>query len=239
LRDHGHTSFSSGPRGTSWPGLRSTPPLPCPKYSPMSVSDWSRSHTGGFEFRVSLPGVPASHRRVWLEGGRVRIHGARPVSRQHLACLPRGARISQDGRYEIFEAAVPVSAAADPSRATLQQKGSTLQIVMPSHTGLAEDTTASARPSPSSQGPSADSGDMSAGTVEDDRAAPRAQKEAQLEYLPHQHLPSPAEHALAQGIEIIEEAFPWPEKEADAAAGWWDNRGDFHEYGGGAGVPST
>merc|ERR1740123_1170741 len=244
FRDYGNTGLSSGPRGNSWPGLWSAPQPPCPQYRPMSVSNWRRSSTGGFELSASLPGVPASHRHVWLEEGdrALRIHAARPVSRELLACLPRGTRVSQDGRYEIFDATVPVAATADHSRAALRQKGSALRIVMPLRTEVAEDTTATARPSSSSRSPSADdSVEMSAaGTAEDvDRAPCAHNQDAQLEHLSRQQSPSPTELALAQGVEVVEEDFPWPEKQADAAAGWWDNRGDLHEYGGGAGVPST
>merc|ERR1719330_1425276 len=113
---------------------------------------------------------------------------------------------------------------------------------MPHRSEVAEDTKAIARPSSSNPSPSGDDGtDMSAaGKAEDvDRAACSHNQDAQLEHLSRQQSPSPTELAVAQGVEVVEEDFPWPEKQADAAAGWWDNRGDFHEYGAGAGVPST
>jgi len=43
-------------------------------------------------------------------------------------------------------------------------------------------------------------------------------------------VPTPEELALGQGVEIVEEDYPWPEKRADAAEGWWDNRGEFQYY---------
>merc|ERR1712190_341661 len=43
--------------------------------------------------------------------------------------------------------------------------------------------------------------------------------------------PRPAALVMIDGIEITDEEMPEPEKDVDAAEGWWDLRGMFHEYG--------
>jgi len=53
---------------------------------------------------------------------------------------------------------------------------------------------------------------------------------------PHEHAPveTPVPRAAlpsSDGIEVEDADFPWPEKNADASEGWFDNRGDFQYYG--------
>lgn len=197
----------------------------------MSVSEWSRSSTGHLELSASLPGVHASHRRVWLgEGGRtLRIRAARPIPLQDPACLPRGARLSKDGTSEIFDATFPVVPAAAAARPAVQQEGSTLRILVPTHTEIPVDDANDAKTEDAqlaSLSPQAPTGDIARPRAQD--LVPKSRYHIkQPKQLRSQRIPTPEE---LEDVEVLDEDFLWPEKQADAASGWWDNRGEFHEY---------
>lgn len=55
-------------------------------------------------------------------------------------------------------------------------------------------------------------------------------QDMQPQEAPPQSMPAPEELASADGVEVTDEEFEWPEKDADASSGWWDHRGDFYEY---------
>jgi len=104
----------------------------------------------------------------------------------------------------------------DASRAVLQQSQKGLQIIVPRRAPMHverrdHDKASDADEARPSQGVNRETSVKQA-TLQGDR-------------------PIDVVQAHAQGVEVVEEEFPWPEKLADAAAGWLDNRGDFHEYG--------
>jgi len=224
--------------------LRQLPP--CPQYRPLSLSEWSRTIAGHVQLRASLPGVASSHRWVWLSEDKSALHlrALRPLPARGASCLPQGAQLSADGRFEIFETTVPVPTRGDTSRATLREVANGLQITLPLRAAAspgyasmpalsspqsvytASGKQAQARQTSSAPTPAAVTtsvgGDRSARTVAMGAGAPASTLAAAS--------PTPEELALAQDVEIVEKDYPWPEKRADAAEGWWDNRGEFQYY---------
>lgn len=215
----------------------------------MSVSRWSRASQGTLQMTATLPAVPAKHRSIELsrDGATIHVRAARPIPPQGARCLPRDAQLSQDGRFELFQADVAVPGGADGGRAVLRRLADGLAVTVPlRHSSPApraeavpsELQTASApraeapapgprqprrwtpvQPPPAAQAPSPAS-------RQPRRAAPMPPQGAAQAL----RGPSAGELARAQGVDLVEEEFPWPEKSADAVAGWRDNRGDFHEY---------
>jgi len=173
--------------------------------------------------RVSLPGVPAAQQRVWLsdDARTVFVRAMRRVPAAGARCLPRSARLSADGAHEVFDVALPVPMSADASQARLRDVRGGLQIVLPlraapsravpSHS-TQPDIDVQSPVSPTAVPPPSRSGTASATTTP-----------TPVELTPEQR-------KLIEGVEIVEEDFPWPEKRADAVEGWWDNRGTFQYY---------
>lgn len=156
----------------------------------------------------------------------MRIQAARPVPRQGRACLPRSAHVSRDGRHELFHTKVSIPPTVDPYRAVLRPSQGGLQIVVPRHKPVHVEH----------QGTGNGNGNSKVSEVRRAEPRPGASKEAAMEQVAmasskHGNSPGGTSQVREQDAEVAEEDFPWPEKLADAAAGWWDNRGEFHEYG--------
>eukprot|EP00425_Heterocapsa_triquetra_P044231 CAMPEP_0195078808 /NCGR_PEP_ID=MMETSP0448-20130528/20903_1 /TAXON_ID=66468 /ORGANISM="Heterocapsa triquestra, Strain CCMP 448" /LENGTH=181 /DNA_ID=CAMNT_0040111573 /DNA_START=58 /DNA_END=600 /DNA_ORIENTATION=- len=105
---------------------------PCPHYQPMRVSDWWEDRRGHV-LRATLPGVDARNRRAWLsrDGQSVHISAARPLPPRGRECMPADARVSRDGRHEVFEAVAPVPATADVDATTVREERRGLEVAMP------------------------------------------------------------------------------------------------------------
>lgn len=109
-------------------------------------------------------------------------------------------------------------------------RGRHLDVNMPQHSTHTTNLDASARlaqpaPQASHQRPMAPSAGGS-----------MANTAANVIPAPHKHAPvaTPIPRAAlpsSDGIEVEDADFPWPEKNADASEGWFDNRGDFQYYG--------
>lgn len=78
---------------------------------------------------------------------------------------------------------------------------------------------------PSAGGSIANTAAMSRASSRSNNVVPASHKHAPVATpVPTAALPS------SDGIEVEDAEFPWPEKDADASEGWFDNRGDFQYY---------
>eukprot|EP00933_Yihiella_yeosuensis_P071462 TRINITY_DN79668_c0_g1_i1.p1 TRINITY_DN79668_c0_g1~~TRINITY_DN79668_c0_g1_i1.p1 ORF type:complete len:335 (+),score=68.30 TRINITY_DN79668_c0_g1_i1:185-1189(+) len=114
---------------------------PCPRYEALQMSDWepfadsTGTQAGGYRMRALLPGVHAKNRRTQLssDGTEIEILGARPLPPRGQSCLPRDAKLTQDGRHELLSAKVPLPRGADVSRATVRQiREDVIEVTVPS-----------------------------------------------------------------------------------------------------------
>lgn len=196
----------------------------CPQYKPMQISEWQlvRSASGdGHKIQIILPQVRAQDRRTQLssDGRYLEILGLRPVPVRGRfrapECLPQDAQVSRDGQHEILEASVPLPHGADVGRATVRQYGTQgVEVLVPGRPTRAqvEQPTVS-RPS----------------TLVTARSAEHAKRLRRpavptLPARPKVVLPS------SDGVAVVDEDFPYPEKKSDASSGWMDNRGEFQSY---------
>jgi len=202
----------------------------CPEYQSLAASAWSRTTAGDHLIKVTTPGITASQRRISVadDGGALRIQAFRPL---HLlggrACLPRTAHISGEGRHELLEGRLDFPPGADVSGATVRSVQGGVEITVASsrkrHEGV--------RLRGSSEQEHASERRVRGRHSQEDLEASKRLGQATVEQepsLPPQ--PSPRDLALAQGVEILDEEYLWPAKNPDAATGWYDTRGDFHEY---------
>ncbi|CAK9059023.1 unnamed protein product [Durusdinium trenchii] len=180
---------------------------PCPTYRPIELSEWVKV-PGGYKMYASLPGVRPSDQRAQLssDGQTIDILGFRQVPKRGHAwaheCLPRNAKLSRDSRFEILEASARVPF-GDISRATMRQTGYGLDITVP-------------------QWPMRERKSFRAQDIPQPK--PHLKLEAKPTAVPEVPLPP------SDGIEVIEEEYDYPEKDADAAEGWIDMRGEFQSY---------
>eukprot|EP00746_Dinoflagellata_sp_MGD_P008771 gnl/MRDRNA2_/MRDRNA2_117611_c0_seq1.p1 gnl/MRDRNA2_/MRDRNA2_117611_c0~~gnl/MRDRNA2_/MRDRNA2_117611_c0_seq1.p1 ORF type:complete len:266 (+),score=40.79 gnl/MRDRNA2_/MRDRNA2_117611_c0_seq1:88-798(+) len=193
---------------------------PCPAYKSMKLSNWEKMPTGDFVLRGAMPGVRSNARRVWLDesGGTLHIKALRPVPVQGRRCLPSLARISSDGRYEIFEASVALPSHADATGGTIKQTSYGFEILLPRlPTGKPRSSEIHAqqtRTNPTlSQKASHAQGQLRQPSVGERTAA-----------MPKVPLEIP------EGVEVIDVEPEEPMKNPDAAEGWYDNRGEFQLY---------
>mmetsp|Transcript_98594 Transcript_98594/g.234863 ORF Transcript_98594/g.234863 Transcript_98594/m.234863 type:complete len:259 (-) Transcript_98594:192-968(-) len=211
----------------AWPYHEEAYRPPCPQYKPMELGDWEEAITpygGAYQLSVMLPGVHPQNRLVeLLEGGRgVHISGYRQVPTRGrvraLECLPDDARLSRDGRYEILDAKVLFPQDADASQASVRHGRQGLEVTAPlrrePRVRLPPRVPAEAmqheRPQPAVE----ETRRNSKPSVSSRRIAT-----AELQMAPR-----------TDGIEITEEEYPYPEKDPDAAEGWFDNRNEFQPY---------
>jgi len=158
--------------------------------------------------------------------------------------------LSTDGRFEVFETAVLVPPRGDAARATLRNVNNGLLITVPDIVvaDFLEDVgvQGSSPPQPSQARSEAGlhwkqtSNPPEPAELAGNAASVRREKQVASEGETASPgvrasstavvTPTPRELALAQGVEIVDEDYPWPEKLADASEGWWDNRGEFHDY---------
>merc|ERR1712039_1017652 len=137
----------------------------------------------------------------------------------------------------VFQTEVPVPAGSDSSRATVRGVTNGLQITVPlamrpGYESMRAPSTF--QPDHAAPGTGAEVKQTSAAPTSAERAgvAPSEGTTLGAGALAQRVVaPAPEELALAQGVEIVEEEYPWPQKRADASEGWWDNRGEFHSYG--------
>lgn len=196
----------------------------CPQYKPMQISEWQlvRSANGDrHKIQVVLPQVRAQDRRTQLssDGRYLEILGLRPVPARGRfrapECLPQDAQVSRDGQYEILEASVPLPHGADVGRATVRQYGTQgVEVLVPSRPVRAQtEQPAATKP-------------FTRATAISAEHANRLRRPAvpTLPARPKVVLPS------SHGVVVVDEDFPYPEKESDASSGWMDNRGEFQSY---------
>lgn len=180
---------------------------------------------GNRQITVEMPDVHQQHRKVWMEatgeGHVLHFEALRALPQGGVRCLPRGAQLTRDGRAEVLRTSVPVPEELLSETAHLRHTRSGVAVTMQSRgrsqaRGAWQPSKPAARYAP---GPTPD-GQASKSQVS-------ARSTATL-----RGVARPARHAryVADGVEVVEEPPRWPEKLEDAVSGWWDNRGDFHEY---------
>lgn len=175
--------------------------LPCPQYQPIAVSTWETLPGGVYSVHVSLPGAKPEHHLAWLSEDRASVQF-------------RATR------------ALPARGLCLPSEARLSQDGrhEVLEAIVP----LPEDgdpTNATVRRA--SHGLEVLIPKRVLVSVASRTEGVTSASEVGV----RNSSPQPATLVTTDGIEITDEEIQEPEKDADAAEGWWDRRGVFHEYG--------
>merc|ERR1712187_599276 len=200
----------------------------CPEYKPATVSRWRETHDGRFAVKVGLPGVHSDNQRVWLgeDGSTLHVRAARSVSDLGgRRCLPRTARLSEDGRAEILELGMSLPSASEASRTTIRNVQGGVEILVPRlrhskpHVAAQNDVRDSIATSPSTPQVAHRAAQNSPSPRPSSRQSIIARRPVQWWRLP----PS-------DGIEVVDEVWPADEKRQDAAVGWVDNRGEFQNY---------
>jgi len=185
-------------------------PPPCPPYRAMQISEWRPTADGKLAAHVALPDVRPEDRRVSLDETRavISVRAARRLSAHGRRCLPRSARLSEDGRFEILDGALALPVAADVSRATVRDVRGGIEVLLPSSwpRRIAPRKLPPLPPVPP--------------------AAHRTATKGPQDQSPAWRLALPP----ADGVEVVEENFPFPSEDSDAAEGWLDNRGEFQHY---------
>jgi HSP20 family molecular chaperone IbpA len=104
----------------------------CPEYRPVRVSDW-KADAKQLTSNIELPDVDKSTLRIALADNEksIRVRGLRQVPAAGRSCLPKNAKMTKDGRYEIVEVAVPVPKDGDAKKAQSEEIKGGLQLVMP------------------------------------------------------------------------------------------------------------
>lgn len=152
--------------------------------------------------------------------------------------MPRHARLSSDGRFEILEGVVALPRGADVDGARVRHEQDGLRITMPvaarkhgeadsERLQFQQQEHQRRKPAVGSRVHGAEAG--RGGTLASTPAAAAVHRKPPAQ-LRKKTGPTPQELALAQGVEMVSEEYPWPKKHPDAAEGWYDNRGEFHEY---------
>lgn len=205
---------------------------PCPKYRPMELGEWQEAVTpsgGAYQMHAELPWVQPSDRRAQIspDGLSIDILGLRQVpARGRMRapeCLPRGAKLSRDGRFEILEASVPVPP-GDVSLATVRQTRHGLDITVPLRQHLHPANTPKTGDQKGQKDQSVDQ------SVHGFHGVHRGQQPDQDDVAMRQPKPRKVSLPPSDGIEIVEEEYEYPEKDADASEGWVDIRGEFQSY---------
>lgn len=223
-------SYEAGQRHTQ---LRQEVPQSCPEYQGIEVSDWVMRGKGIWAARVALPGVNSKHHQVSVDesGTGLKIWAARPLpSRQ--VCLPTDTKVLEDRSAEILETVVSVPADCDASRATVRNVQGGLEILVPMSKPSVEHVGQTGRRDTSDLRTS----NSEAGEQESHYAGLKHFHRAGKQEVSYKTRTCSARAAWlcelpsSHGIEVIEEDFPHPEKNSDAAEGYWDNRGMFQYY---------
>merc|ERR1712048_444541 len=177
---------------------------------------------------IRLPGVHHDNRRVWLgdDGSALQVRAARSLSAQGgRRCLPRSAKLSADGGAEILDLEIPLPVTAvDATRAVVRNVQGGVEVLVPL---LPKSEQASRRSSATRVNPTATPGTVPPVQVDSVTTQRRFKATEQTPVIrpkPTWTLPS------SEGVEVVEEDWPAEDKLPDAASGWLDNRGDFHEY---------
>jgi hypothetical protein len=180
---------------------------PCPQYEPVRMSDWKSQSGRKLTLDVELPKVEKQTLRTWLDADKsmIRIQGLRSLQTRDRECLPEDASITRDGRSEILEVSIPV-----PNEG-MMQKWSAQHV----QGGLRFSVPLKVQQQSSSQNVPHHS------TSQSQPSTHAAMKMDQ------------PKHPTAQpfdGVQVEDVPYEWPEKETDAAEGYFDARGDFYEY---------
>lgn len=213
---------------------------PCPRYEPMQISDWNVGRNQHLVLQVSLPDVHYRDTETWLskDGSLIHTEGYRSLPLQGRGCLPAGAKVSRDGRYEILSAAIPVPGKGDVQKASVRQMrdGNGLIISMPQRTQRQPAPVQSERKAFGTENDNVNSRqrDMSNGASQKSyttsATAPLEDHTAALQESVHTQKRSHVVLPPSTGIQVEDIDFPWPEKSPDACSGWVDNRGEFQSY---------
>jgi hypothetical protein len=211
-------------------------PRPCPQYEPLQTSEWRDISGLKLGLRVSLPNVEYENMDVRLgkDGTTMHVRGVRGLPVYGRRCLPRGAHMSSDGRYEILEVDVSVPAEGDAQKNHVRHVRGGLQIEVPRR---------ARPPMPPSRRHSKRNGataqDAQSGSIHAETQQVSAQDTAQSSPLKYNsvrpmRLGRPARTSIvlppSTGIHVEDADFPWPDKNEDASEGWTDNRGESQSY---------
>jgi len=209
---------------------------PCPRYQSMHLSDWQVAANQQLVLDISLPNVRHQDMRASLssDGSTIHMKAWRHLPARGRACLPAGASVSHDGRYEVLEADIPVPGMVDGERASMRELRGGMRISVP-HRPRPQEMSAPRRGWPQATA-TRDEGSSSGRS----RTHANAHREAAATAaLPGSRTQGPSEYARARvtvalppstGIQVEDDVFPWPQKNPDASEGWLDNRGDFQFY---------
>lgn len=194
-------------------------PTPCPRYEPAQLSRWTEGPAGAASLQAVLPGVRSEHREASLSSDGLRLHvrGWRPLPAGGRACVPRDARLSRDGRYELLEVSAPVPAVLDTSKATLRRTDEGLAVTMPLLAGQGHGGGTAAE-SAAAASPATPAGQKRPTPAPQRRRVPPAPKVLRPTLPP------------SDGLVVEEEELPPLEKRPDASEGWFDLRGEFQRY---------
>jgi hypothetical protein len=197
----------------------------------MGISKWEKMPSGDFLLRGALPGVRSNARRVQLDqsGTTLHIQAARPVPARGRRCLPSSAKISPDGRFEVYEASVALPPATDGARGTVQQTSNGFEVLVPR--------------SPSAKHRSPIVADLEQGTQmkpiqesilgDEQLRSPSLRRDVTQDFAKTRVNPSPKPETvpeIPEGVEVVDVEPEEPLKNTDASEGWYDNRGDFQQY---------
>jgi hypothetical protein len=180
---------------------------PCPQYEPVRVSDWKSQPGRKLTLDIELPKVEKRNLRTWLDADKsmIRVEGRRSLQFRDRECLPKDASVTQDGRYEILNVEVPVPSEGMTQKWSARHVQGGLRLSVPLNVQHQSSSQNTPHHSASQSQPSTKA------AVEMDQP----------------------NHPTAQpfgGVEVEDVPYEWPEKETDAAEGYFDARGDFYEY---------
>lgn len=209
---------------------------PCPEYQPMRVFDWEKLPTGDFLLRSALPGVRSNARHVWLDrsGSALHIKAARPVPLSGRRCLPSSARVSSDGRFEVYETSVPLPLDANAAGGTIKQTSYGIDVLLP-RLPTARSSVPKSSPSPKRSIIAQEThANPTEAKIKNDREnRHQGQLHAPREPSQIHAIPAPMPQALPEipeGVEVIDIEPEESLKNPDATEGWYDNRGEFQLY---------
>jgi len=202
---------------------------PCPQYKPLELSRWRETQDRQIELQISLPDVHPRNMEASLATDESVIHvkGIRGLPAGGRRCLPDDAQVSANGRYEILKADVPVPAICDARRATVRKTKRGLILSVPRRAQKRSEDTRRPSTSQKFSRPAATTADVRSSGAES--TSLKASMPSSHTVLPRQTRARPV-LPPSTGITVEDEEIAWPEKDADAASGWMDNRGEFQSY---------
>jgi hypothetical protein len=180
---------------------------PCPQYKPVQVSAWDLKSGHHLIMDIAIPNVEQKTLRTWIDDAKSVIHvrGLRSIHQGSHKCLPIDAEISADGQYEILDAAIPFPKGGSRHELKAHKVRGGVRLTLPLET----------KPRSFVEGKTG--GFTSSFWNLEEHASD------------NEHLKQPEVESCSD-VTVEDVTYDWPEKDADAAEGYFDSRGDFYEY---------